>query len=634
MKNFIIILLTTAGLTLSSCNEYLDVIPDNVMTLDYAFRMKTMAERYLFTCYSYMPIHGEYHYDVAQHAGDENWITYSTSPLQVHRISMGVQGVVNPMMNFWEGKENGKDLYEGIRCCNILLENIDIVPDMQPFEKRRYAAEAKFLKAYYHYYLLRMYGPIVLVRENLPVSASPDEVRIPRSPVDECFDYVVQLLDEATEDLPERIELEAEEMGRPTQTIAKALKAQVLTTAASPFFNGNNDYTGFNNRDGTPLFNLAYDASKWERAATACKEAIDFAHNQGYELYYFDPRNSRFDLTDTIITQLSIRCAITDKWNSEIIWASVIYWADGAQTQGMNTPRGLEQAWASNGVTRANAGPPLKIAEMFYSENGVPITEDKTWDYGSRFNLRVGEAPEKLYIKEGYTTAQLNFNREPRYYADLGFDGGIWYGNGREDDHATDLLYVQAKVGQPAAAYTKSPTGYYAKKLVNYLNTITASAYTCINYPWPMIRLADLYLLKAEALNEYNGPSQEVYDALNIIRDRAGIPHVETVWSDAALARTVDKHKTQSGLRDIIKQDRSIELAFEGARFWDVVRWNDAIGALSQPVRGWAATKSGYEGFFVQEIKQTRKFSFRDCLWPITTDELNTNANLKQNPGW
>lgn len=268
------------------CNDFLEVTPDNIATIDYAFRLRSTAERFLFTCYSYMPNQGSLNENPALLGGDELWLV-ATNANNAWQIARGNQRVVNPYVNAWQGAQGSKDLYQGIRECNVFLENIHLVPDMSDFEKARWIAEVKFLKAYYHYYLIRMYGPIVLIKENLPVSASPEEVRIPRSPVDECFGYVVQLLDEALPDLPDRIEFEVSELGRITKAINLSLKAKVLVTAASPLFNGNPDYKGFTNKDGTPLFNTTPDETKWEKAAAACKVAIDFCDSLGHELYTF-----------------------------------------------------------------------------------------------------------------------------------------------------------------------------------------------------------------------------------------------------------------------------------------------------------------------------------------------------------
>lgn len=631
VKTFIAILLLSV---LSACNKYLNIVPDNVATIDYAFRLRNTAEKFLFTCYSYMPDQSSFN-NPAFFGGDELWVV-PTNTNPAWQIAKGNQRVVGSYCNFWQGEEGGKDLYEGIRQCNVFLDNIDRVPDMSQMEKDQWIAEVKFLKAYYNFWLVRMYGPIVLMKKNIPIASDEDQVRLPRSPVDSCFNYIVQLLDEAAPDLPDRISSEASDLGRITKAIDLSVKALVLVTAASPLFNGNNDYKGFTNPDGTPLFNTTFDPEKWKRAADACKEAVDFCESLGYHLYYYQPQLTQFDLSDTTLTKMSIRNAMTLKWNPEIIWGNTNSMATQGGIQGSATPRGLDPDKVNNRGTRGSIAPPLKIAEMFYTSNGLPIKEDKTWDYAGRFKLKVAGPANKYNLKEGYTTAQLNFGREPRYYADLGFDGGIWYGQGHYDDKGDDLLFVAAKKGQPAAeivASAYSTTGYWPKKVVDFQNIIgDGNTYTVQDYPWPVIRLSGLYLLYAEALNEVNGPGPEVYKYMDTVRARAGIPSVEKSWTE--FSRNPNKYQTKEGMREIIHQERLIEMAFEGKRFWDLRRWKEAVDELNQPITGWDLDQSSAEGYYRERVIFNQTFSTRDYLWPLNENVLLANYKLVQNPGW
>ena len=125
---------------------------------------------------------------------------------------------------------------------------------------------------------------------NIPVNASEDEVKVFRSTIDECFDYVINSLTEIINNnhLPDKIMNEAEELGRITQGIAMAIKAEVMVTAASPLFNGNADYKGYTDSRGIELFNpnKSEQAKKqrWIDAAEACRQAIDFLKAQGHDL--------------------------------------------------------------------------------------------------------------------------------------------------------------------------------------------------------------------------------------------------------------------------------------------------------------------------------------------------------------
>ena len=172
VKNCILL----AALTFGSCQNYLDVIPDNMATIDNAFAMRNVAERYLFTCYSWMPYHNSIGGNPAFFGGHELWpIPNNTDP--TWSLPRGQQNAQSPIANYWDGQNNGRNMYQAIRDCNIFLENIDRVPDMEEYEKDRWRAEVKFLKAYYHFWLFQLYGPIELVDESLPIDADIDEIR-------------------------------------------------------------------------------------------------------------------------------------------------------------------------------------------------------------------------------------------------------------------------------------------------------------------------------------------------------------------------------------------------------------------------------------------------------------------------
>ena len=177
-------------------------------------------------------------------------------------------------------------------------------------------------------------------------------------------------------------------------------------------------------------------------------------------------------------------------------------------------------------------------------------------------------------------------------------------------------------------------SGYSLKKIIH--PDSEGDAYNkIVPYPWPIIRLSELYLNYAEALNEANGPSQQVYDALNMVRDRAGIPTIEEAWSDATIAANAGKHTNPEGLREIIQQERMIELAFEGHRYNDLRRWKIAEQYLSTPLRGWSVNESSEANFYSIRDIGIRSFSTpRDYFHPISFDELSINPNLVQNPGW
>lgn len=632
MKFFKIKALALLIITVIGCNKFIDVIPDNVATLDYAFRMRSTAERYLATCYSFIPLEGHPTGDVGQMGGDELWLNTAFDSGSARKIAKGEQNINNPLMNFWDGVNGGKNLWTGISQCNIFLENIESVPDMDEYEIRKWAAEVKILKAYYHFYLLRMYGPIPIMRENIPISASGDEVRVQRQPVDDVFNYIVELIDDAADDLPDFVFDENTEYGRITLPIALGLKARILVYAASPLFNGNTDYNNFKGKEGELFFNQSYDVEKWERAATATKVAIDFAEGLGYQMYEFVPGLQQRNLSDTTMVQLTYRGALTERWNSEIIWANTD--ATTSALQRYANPRALDPSMALYTAPNGVSSVPLKIVNLFYTDKGVPIEEDHTWHYNNRFDLWVATENERYNIKQGYTTVASNFHREPRFYGGLGFDGGIWYGNGKFDDN--DTYWFEGKMGQyggKTGISYHSVTGYYPKKQSYYTNTtINNNTFNTTDYPWVMLRLTDLYLLYAEAMNEAYGPSEEVYRYLNMIRERANLPTVQDAWTN--FSRMPTKYTNKDGLRDIIHRERTIELAFEGQRFWDIRRWKKAVEEQSKPISGWDVDQASEAGYYRERLLFKPDFSLKDYFWPLSEQALLVNKNLVQNVGW
>jgi hypothetical protein len=410
------ILLCTLLLQLTACKKFLDVVPDNIATIENAFTMRAEAEKYLFTCYAYLPKTGDLSSNPALLAGDEFWMVrpYSTSETP-WQIAQGFLSANVVYMSEWS------NYFRALRDCNIFLDNIHKVVDMRQSEKDRWIAEVKFLKAYYHWVLLRMYGPIPIIAHNLPIASPVEDTKIPRLHVDTVFNYITRLLDTAATGLPDIIADRSTELGRLTKPIALSIKARILVTAASPLFNGNPDYTGFKNYDGSPLFNPAYDPNKWKIAAEACKAAITQCESMGMLLYTFDQLG--VTLSDTMARQMSLRNAVCEEWNPEIIWNNPN--AMNYELQRQMMPR-LDPARIGNESVLGSVAPTMKIADQFYTDKGVPINEDVNWDYPNRLRLRTATKAEGELIQEGYTTASVHFNREPRFYADLGFDGSIW----------------------------------------------------------------------------------------------------------------------------------------------------------------------------------------------------------------
>lgn len=640
MNRIIYTSLLCLALSFHACD--LNVIPDNIPTIeDNAFALRVEAEKVLFTCYGFIQKDGSLNDNPALVGANDYAITTtfrSNAGVNSWYIALGQQKIDGPYCNQWD------DLYKGITYCNLFLENIHKTPDMEDYEKERWISEVEFLKAYYHFCLVRMYGPVPIMDKYIPVDAETGNMHRYRNTLDECFEYIVNLLDKIITEkkLPLKIENEAEEMGRITQGIVMAQKAKVLLTAASPLFNGNTDYVGLTDNRGIEIFapnkSEQEKAERWSKAADACKEAISFFEGQGFGLHTFNIFSVPEMLPSDCI-MMNLRNAVTEKWNNEIVWANTQSWVGNGSysLQIQSMPRDLApEKVAKNAVNRNNLAVSLNMTNAFYTKNGVPIEEDKSWDYENRLNLTVTpDTNSDNMLIPNYTTVGLNIDREYRYYGSLGFDGNIWFGQGQTQNSTLyQVRVVKGHVVLKPSDHSQNLTGIWPKKLVHY-RTVTGetSGFTSVSYPFPIIRMADLYLMYAEALNECGTAYTTVLPWIDKVRKRSELKGVEESWSN--FSRKPSKFTTTQGLREIIMQERRIELAFEGHFFWDVRRWKTAVKELSKSITGWNVkdTRSASE-YYQEKTLFQHEFTPRDYFWPIALSELRKNPNLIQNYGW
>lgn len=643
---------------ISSCDNFIDVVPEGTATVDKVFRTRQGAKQFLYTLYSYLPLYARS--SPAYSSGPLNPAFSSTQEIifplgRGDRITgtkmlKGLQDAVNPYFNYWEGRNGGSHLYEAIRKCNVFINNVKAIGQISEHERKRWIAEAKFLKAYYYFWLVRMYGPVVLYKHNISVDAPDSKIAVPRASLDESFNYILNLLDEVINNpyLPSRIQKRIKNLGRITKSVAYAMKAKVAVTAASPLFNGAEVFSQFTNVKGNNPFNTEYEPAKWDSAVVAAQEAIAFVQRQGFHMYEFKTTIKTSGIDDTTRQKMTLRNSFAlgqGKINPGAIWVragtSNHFYRNRYNPQTFCLIRGLNPDNPGNAIAMGWYAPSLAIAEMFYTNHGLPIKKDKTWAYENRYEVAAVGHDQRFNLIEGYKTAKLNMHRGPRFYAYMAFDGNIYYGSGRYKGGPDNYHHIKAKKGQINWYATHengyySITGYWIKKLVNYKTRITdngAYGHVFKLYNWPIMRLADLYLLYAEAKNEADGPGPLVYKYLNKVRKHAGLPTVQKTWS--TWSTNPDQYKTKAGLREIIHHERLIELAFEGQRFWDLRRWM-AIEKLNQPVRGWTRSGATAEEYYQPRIipGYESRFTPRDYFWPISEKELSANSNLSQNPGW
>ena len=334
--------------------------------------------------------------------------------------------------------------------------------------------------------------------------------------------------------------------------------------------------------------------------------------------------------------QHRLRYTMLDRGNKEILLAETrpegLY-----DLQNKTMPNGY-YAW--NGIA-----PTWTMLNRFYTKNGLPYDEDPSFKDNNKLEIVTVDASRSVQAKPGQRTILFNLDREPRYYAWVAFQGGYYelmsatnngsytpdkgYENGRLIcDFVVGGNCSRGESMQSLRANNYSPSGYLSKKGIDPTNAVGGSRTYPNSYPWPVIRLADLYLGYAEACVETNDlDNAKIY--LNKVRTRAGIPTVEDSWKNVA---TLDQNK----LRQIVRQERLIEFFLEKQNFWDLRRWKIAEEYYGTIVKGLNVNATTIENFAqVVTLDFERNFqSPMNYLMPIPIDELNKNENLVNNPGY
>ena len=643
----IFILICSAWLW-TGCNEYLNLVPeDDILTIPKIFETRTGAEQWMIDAnQGFGPLQVYTTTNPAFCGADEyisNRYARENRGMTSFLIADGLQTALAPINDMWT--YNG--VYYYIRYCNTFLKHIGDVYNLNEGELETWTAEIKALKAFYYFELVKRYGPIVLVPQNIDVYAPMEEQRQPRSPLDSCFKAINQLLDEAIPYLQVFAEKDATRRMFFSKEGAMGLKCRVLLYAASPLFNGGiSVYKDLKNKNGELLFPVE-DKEKWRVAAEYLDETIQFLEGHGYKLIAGTQEKS----TPLLNTMRDLECSLwaPNFQNSTEAVMMVSGFSDLFQ-------RILPQLGTKttdphySSVLDGSIGTNIRMVRKFYTANGLPIEEDRTWTYGDGYGM--AQERDVMYtsvVPMGTDVLALHLKREPRFYAMIAAPGLYWQlgksvnYNLIVDSYQGGLFGLKQDRLYPN--YAQNITGYFVKKgtrsdfnLKTYSQDIMSFA---VNVSVTM-RLAELYLAVAEAWNEYEGPNgahrDQIFDRLNAVRERAGIPTVQDSWGRYGV--NANKFNEQAGLRSIIQRERTIELMFEGHRFWDVRRWGTAIteGWNDKPM-GWNVLGKNWQAFYnngqgpMVVWDQAQFIPARDYLFPIKSEEVMISG-IVQNPGW
>lgn len=595
-------ILIAGALILTSCSDFLDQQIDMNYTEDNFIKSGYNSIRE-YGMQSYTFLRGFTNYDGnAMLAGSCDEADFAR-PAQMQYFNMGAWGEFNNPDNVFS------HYYKGIRHVNLFLEKTvnfqellvkDTITNMTSYisdcdDIFRLRAEARFLRAYFYMELIKRYGGVPIVTTVLP----PSNEGLPaRNTFDQCVDFIVSECDTAYKymadywvnygvpangkmgdgrgDSPGSTDMSR--LGRAEKVAAKALKLRALLYAASPLNNPDND------------------VEKWKRAAAAGNE---FLSNPAFQPWM----NLNFSYWELFTTQNDLKYLTSQKGRNTGIIFTVPFHLNGNSMERYNYPIG-----APNGGQAVTA-PSQNLIDAFEMSNGTPFS----WDNPAH-------------------AANPYIGRDPRFRQMIAYNNSVF---GKNTDN-TDRM-VQSYEGGPDAIGVKAgatTTGYYLKKfsITNHNLSLSTSVKP---KAWVVMRIAEVLLNYAEAMNEAYGP-----DAKPVIDNVAAVYSAREAVNRVRARQDVNMPAipvglTPEALRARIRNERRIELAFEEQRPFDVRRWMLPVEELSKPIQGILVKRNGntftYEKFDVEE----RVFEPKMYRYPIPFEEISKSKGvLEQNEGW
>jgi hypothetical protein len=668
MRTSNIIGIAASALLLASC-EFLDVVPAKRADFEDAMKNKDAVESWIYgRGYHEIQWQNPFYYWTIEQTTDDFVLPEGQAQDEAREknylMSHGMITSGNVPDTWWA-------LYGAIGYINLFEQQLE---EQNPSflteaDKSLYRAHAKFLKAYYYLRVLQKFGPMAIVESY--ADPSTDKSSFPgRSHFDYCVEYICRLLDDACADggLPVANYNEQSGYGKGNQVICAALKSRLRLLAASPLWNGSFPFSQWQNTNfetpgyGKELVSYSFDIEKWRKAKTAARDAIDIAEANGRHLVTMSEMET-MAASDKISTTnaaywipgldtstpegvefykrvLLMRYAMASDetmGNHELIWTVLgkgqWYLTTKSHVWGSLPRRIIKKNDGNWQYCYSHINPTLETVEAFYTKNGKLPKDDPDFtpqsDWLKSANL---ERPEVI---------NLNVNREPRFYAWINFDGcdiGPYLVAGKP--LRLDLRSYEACGYSPDYAQGDLPqTGYLNNKFIAPAERYDYDgSYTDFDYPTPLIRLNEMYLNLAEACAELymNGDGSELQnalDAVNVIRERAGIPLLT--------AADCGDGEGQMSIRDWVRNERRIELYAEGYRYYDLRRWCIAAKHLS------AGCRTGLDCFvskrvnptieeFNTRVKVDGNYQWFDRMYllPLAADEVYSNPQMVQAPGY
>lgn len=625
--------------TFISCTNYLDVSDELEASLDLeeVFNNPNYTRRWHSGLFSRVPNYSDLGI-LWDNPFSNPWNHMAGEALSRNpSIMTGGYNASTALHHRWTG------IYQSIRDILLFLENVKPLGFENDRDKltrsdvERMVAEAKFLLAYYYFLLFEQYGPVPIV-DHVDDPSNKD-IDYARASVDELVNYIDGLLQEVIEsgNLPSSVIMDRDaaeesakynlnEIFRPTQTTALALRAKLWVYAASPLYNGGYaEALQLVDKSGKRLF-PDQDPSKWQTAKTHLEALFRDAEIKGHKIYkVYDDESRQID-ADLSIYQLF------QYYNDEILWARGDSMYNTNQMQERNTdPRDVYYGWAA-------VSPSQNSVDLFFCKDGLSISESPLYDETQLVSV-MNPCNENKRVDNNVWSAYAN--REPRFYASVTYQEKSWH---IQPENKPDYQSGFAKGGgcdNSNGDYAYSGYLLYKFKNRRVLNTATEVSNRIRGWGRPSIlfRLADFYLYYAEVCNEIDPGDPNIIKYIDEIRERAGIPGYQQL-ADQGIKNIIGDQEKQ---RKAIQLERHNELFAEGQRYFDIRRWmicdegQDAQQSTvySLDLNGTTSVPIGQQGsFYRRVVLENRPWTKAMYLHPIPFSEIQKSSLLVQNPLW
>lgn len=577
-----ILALSISSLSLTSCEDmfggFLDKQPSNELTGEQVFNDWSLMKQFHFDTYNFLR-HG------AARIND-SWLDSATDLGETSYATGGTRTTFN-IGNYYgsagaaELTDTWEHYYRGIRKCNMIITRINDVPkdadlsDTQyEQDKMNYISEARFLRAFFYWELFLRYGPVPIVTEVLDPDGDLLSGYTTRPSLKEYVaDFILEELKQCESGLMNYATAwDNTYAGRIGQPMAAALYSRIMLYMASPRYSAESGIT-------------------WQNAVDATEAFIE-KYGSNFELM------QNGTTPESRYTNMWLLNAYAEANKEVIFYRNDV--AIGWSGISMDTPVG---EGGKGGLC-----PSQNLVDMYDMADGSsPFTE-----YDATGAPVYNNLTPNINAASGYSDARMWENRDPRLSATVLYHGVNW-GNGT-------INVILGQRDNPVGNANATPTGYYVRKYIP--EAILGANHTGSSRRlWIFMRYAEILLNYAEALNETEGPSDKVCSLLDQVRHRAGI--TGNVADRADL-------KTKEAMRNFIHKERTVELAYEEHRAWDVRRWNVATEALGRPIYG---IEVAADGTITRKKAQDRVFKEQMYLYPIPEEEV-WKTDIENNPGW